>query len=85
MRIQRKVWLWWGRWWAVQLVAEWHEWSAGVRLNLRRPMLDLYLGPLTVSIGRHAAYTDPRMRHWDSCRGMLFPDDPNYPLDPRVL
>jgi hypothetical protein len=26
-------------------------------------------------------YTDPRTREWDSCRGMLFPDDPRFPLD----
>jgi hypothetical protein len=84
-RIHRKVWLWWGRWWAVQLVRQWDEWSLGVRLNLRRPMLDCYAGPLTIAFGRHAVYTDPRTRTWESCRGMLFPDDPYHPIDARVL
>jgi hypothetical protein len=57
------------------------EWSAGMRINLRRPLLDIYLGGLTIAFGRHAVYTDPRTREWDSCRGMLFPDDPRFPLD----
>lgn len=81
MRVHRKVWLWWGRWWAVQFTRQWDEYSCGVRLNVRRPLLDFYLGPLTLAFGRHAVYTDPRTRTWDSCRGMLFLDDPNHPLD----
>ena len=76
MRLHRKVWLWWGRWWAVQLTLMADEWSAGVRLNVPRPMLDIYLGPLTIAFGRHAVYTDPRTREWDSCRGLLFEGDP---------
>ncbi len=83
MRLHRKVWLWWGRWWAVQFTRMADEASLGVRVNFRRPLLDLYFGPLTVAFGRHAVYTDPRTRHWDSCRGMLFPDDPHWPLDPK--
>ena len=79
--MHRRVWLWWGPWWAVQFTAMGDEWSAGVRLNVRRPLLDLYAGPLTVSVGRHAVYTDPRTRTWDSCRGMLFPDDAHFPFD----
>jgi hypothetical protein len=87
MRIHRKVWLWWGKHWAVQLtLLHDGEVSLGVRLNYLRPLLDLYFGPLTVALGRHAVYTDPRTRHWDSCRGMLFPDDSRFPMnDPRVL
>jgi hypothetical protein len=66
----------------------WDEWSLGLRLNVRRPLLDLYFGGLTVAFGKHAVYTDPRTRHWDSCRGFLFADDARFPLDPvsaRVL
>jgi hypothetical protein len=81
MRLHKKIHLWWGTWWAVQLVLVADEMSAGVRINIRRPLLDVYLGPLTIAIGRHAVYTDPRTRTWDSCRGMLFPDDPHHPLD----
>ena len=80
-RMHRKVWLYWGRWWAVQWMGLWDEASLGIRLNWRRPLLDLYGGPLTIAFGRHAVYTDPRTRHWDSCRGMLFPDDRCAPLD----
>lgn len=82
MRLHRKVYLWWGTWWAVQLTLMADEWSAGVRINLPRPMLDIYFGPLTISFGRHAVYTDPRTREWDSCRGMLFESDP---VKARVL
>lgn len=80
MRIHHRVWLWWGRWWAVQFVALWDEVALGMRCNLRRPVLDLYLGPLTIAVGRHAVYTDERARYRDSCRGMLFHDDPHWPL-----
>lgn len=83
MRLHKKVWLWWGKWWAVQFTAMSDEWSAGVRVNVRRPLLDLYFGPLTIAFGRHAVYTDPRTRTWDSCRGMLFQDDPRFPLDEK--
>jgi hypothetical protein len=87
MRIHRKVWLWWGKHWAVQLtLLHDGEISHGWRLNYRRPLFDLYLGPLTIALGRHAVYTDPRTRNWDSCRGMLFPDDSRFPMNvPRVL
>lgn len=81
MRLHKKVYLWWGAWWAVQWVPVADEISLGWRLNRRRPLLDVYLGPLTIAVGRHAVYTDPRTRTWDSCRGMLFPDDPHHPLD----
>jgi len=83
MRLHRKVFLWWGKWWAVQLTLMWDEWSLGIRANVKRPMIDFYLGGLTISFGRHAVYTDPRTRTWDSCRGMLFPDDPRWPLDEK--
>ena len=82
MRLHRKVWLWCGRWWAVQRDLSGHEITLGGRLNWRRPLFDLYVGPWTFAVGRHAVYTDPRTRHWDSCRGMLFPDDAHWPLDP---
>jgi len=85
MRIHKKVWIWWSKWWAIQYAHFWNEFPVGIRPNWQRPMLDLYIGPLTVSIGKHAVYTDPRTRHWDSCRGLLFHDDPNHPIDPRVL
>jgi hypothetical protein len=90
MRLHRKVWLWWGRWWAVQFDRSGlsHEFPVGLRPDWGRPMVDFYVGPFTIAFGRHAVYTDPRTRHWDSCRGMLFPDDAHWPLDPveaRVL
>lgn len=79
--IHRKVWLAWNRWGAVQFARQWDELSCGVRLNWKRPLLDLYLGPLTLAVGKHAVYSDPRTRTNDSCRGMLFPDDHRWPLN----
>jgi len=80
MRLHKKVWLWWGRWWAVQFTNEWFEIAPGIRVNFKRPMVDIYTGPLTIAFGRHAVYTDPRTRTWDSCRGMIFPDHHKFPL-----
>lgn len=61
------------RWLAVQVVLL-PELSLGLRFEPRRPLLDLYFFALTVSIGRHPALTDPRVKHWDSCRGYIFSD-----------
>lgn len=82
MRLHKKVWLWWGKRWAIQFTAMWDEWSLGIRLNVRRPLLDLYFGGLTIAFGKHAVYTDPRTAQWDSCRGMLIEADP---VKARVL
>lgn len=82
MRIHKKIWLWWNKWYAIQFTNMWDEYSLGVRINTKRPMIDFYFGGLTISLGKHAVYTDPRTRHWDSCRGMLFPDNHKFPLSP---
>lgn len=84
MRVHRKVWLWWGKWWALQFANQWEEFPVGLRPHWRRPMLDIYFGPLTLALGRHAVYTDPRTREWDSCRGMLMGDDPRFDSGTRA-
>lgn len=72
-RIHRKVWLYWGRWWAVQV--QWQPTiSVGVRVEYDRPLLDLYFGPLTVAVGNHPVLTRESSRTADSCRGFLFAD-----------
>ena len=52
----------------------WPQLSLGVRFEPSRPMLDVYLGPVTVAVGRHPVLTDDRTRQADSCRGFLFSD-----------
>lgn len=64
----------WGKWWAAQLYL-WPQLSLGLRVEPSRPMVDLYLGPLTLSLGRHPVLTDERTRRADSCRGFLFSDE----------
>jgi hypothetical protein len=73
-RIHRKVWLAWGRWWAFQLQLQ-PTISLGIRLELARPMLDLYIGPMTFALGRHPILTDESKRHMDSSRGFIFSMD----------
>ncbi len=73
MRLNRKVWVWWGRYWAVQVQLP-TTLALGVRIEPSRPMLDLYLFSLTVSLGHHPILTDESVRHADSCRGFLFSD-----------
>lgn len=70
LRLHRKVFLWWGRFWAVQLIAM-PEFALGLRVQPRRPLLDLYLGPLTIALGRDPVRTDQAARQADSCRGFL--------------
>jgi hypothetical protein len=73
LRPFRRTYLAWGRWWAVQFVAG-EIGGFGVRPVLTRPMLDLYLGPLTISLGRHPIMTEPDQRERFSCRGFLVAD-----------
>jgi len=75
-RLHQKVWLAWGRFWAVQFAPEWVQ--IGFHVELRRPLIDLYIGPVTIAFGRHPALTDPRVAQRHSCRGFLigrFPDE----------
>ena len=70
-RQHRKVWLWWNAWLALQFVS--NEWfSFGVHMEPSRPLLDLFLGPLTVSVGHHPILTDERWKHRHSGRGFLY-------------
>lgn len=69
-RIHRKVWLAWGRWWAVQVYL-FPQFSLGVRFETR-PLLDIYVGPVTLALGRHPLVTDQYARFADSCRGFVF-------------
>lgn len=78
--IHKKVYLAWSKWIAFQFARQWDEMSLGVRVNWRRPLIDIYCGPMTLAIGRHAVYTDPRTRTWDGCRGFIMPDNPQFPF-----
>jgi len=79
MRLHRKVWLWHGRWWAVQLQRGGY-FSIGIHLDWDKPYLDLHLWQFIMSIGNN-----PVMGHWQdrtrgSCRGMLRPEQPELPV-----
>ena len=73
MRLHRKVWLWWGRWWALQVQMQ-NYFSIGLHLDFSRPYADLHFGWMILSIGRNPVMTHLRDRHRGSCRGMLFTD-----------
>jgi hypothetical protein len=70
MRYHRKIWLWWGPWWAVQLYVN-HYVSLGVHLDWRKPLLDLHLGWLTIAFGDSPVMTPPEDAQRRSCRGFL--------------
>ena len=71
MRVHRKVWVWWGRWWAVQFYAHW-SFGIGVHLDCTRPYFDLHLGTFIVSVGRNPVITAHTDKHRGSCRGFFF-------------
>lgn len=73
LRLHRKVWLGWCPWAAVQVVMM-PEYSLGVRVEPCRPLVDLFLGPVTIAFGRHPVLTDPRTSQRHSCRGFLLWD-----------
>ena len=72
---------WWGRWWAAQLVWIVPEFGFGIWIEVKRPLVDLHLLWLTISIGRHPAITDPRLNQAHSGRGFF---NGAYPTD-KVL
>jgi len=74
-RVHRKVFLAWNKWFAVQVVTM-LEISLGVAFHWRRPMLDIYLGPLTLAVGRNAALTDQHERLRGRCRGFFIGEYP---------
>lgn len=75
MRRHRKVWLWWGRWWAVQFYAAPYL-SVGIHFDFAMPYMDVHFLWLIASIGRNPVVTNEEDRHKGSCRGFLFRDDP---------
>lgn len=70
MRLHRKVWLWHGRWWAVQLYVNKYV-SLGVHIDWGRPYLDLHLGLFIVSVGYRPEITLEVDAQRGSCRGFL--------------
>lgn len=68
------VWLAWGRHWAVQVTAGAYV-SLGFHFDPRRPILDLHLLWLIISVGQHPVVTAARDRHRHTCRGFLRADD----------
>ncbi len=69
-RLHSKVLIVWNRWLAVQVVTT-CELAVGVAFHWRRPMLDIYLGPVTIAVGRTAAVTDMHERLRSRCRGFF--------------
>ncbi len=78
-RTHGKVWLWWSPWWAVQLMAM-PELALGVRLEWRRPLLDIYVGPLSIALGRNPIRTPSEQKQRNSCRGFVIAGQPEDAL-----
>ncbi len=74
-----KVFIAWTNWAAVQLVLA-PELSLGVAFHWTRPMLDIYLGPLTLAFGRMPVLTDMHERLRGRCRGFVIVGTPDEAL-----
>ena len=74
LRLHRKILIAWNSWCAVQLVLA-CEISLGFAFHWRRPMLDIYLGPLTLAFGRTPALTDGHDRLRSRCRGFVIAEE----------
>lgn len=75
IRPHPKITIWDGGWWAVQWQRS-DTLSLGFAFFWRRPLLDIYLSPITIAIGRQAACTDVSQRRRQGCRGFIFPETP---------
>jgi hypothetical protein len=75
MRYHRKIWIWWGPWWAAQFY--WAKClSLGVHVDFASPYVDLHFLWFTVSVGNNPVITNERDRQRGSCRGFFFADSP---------
>lgn len=74
-RLHKKVWLAWGKYWAVQ-VYRGPYFSLGLHIDFRKPYMDVHFWWVIASVGREPVMTAERDRHRTSCRGFLFKDDP---------
>lgn len=70
IRPHRKVWLSWNRWLAIQIVSL-PQFALGLRWIWHQGYAILYLGPLTIALGRHPVLSDPRTATLERCRGFL--------------
>lgn len=75
LRYHKKVWLWWGKWWAIQLYRAPYI-SLGVHIDLRRPLVDLHIGWLIVSFGRDPVRTAKADYRRSTNRGFLQYNEP---------
>jgi hypothetical protein len=79
LRLHRKVLIAWNQWCAVQLVLM-CEISFGFAFHWRRPMLDIYLGPLTIAFGNMPVLTEMHERLRGRCRGFVIAGTPSEAL-----
>jgi hypothetical protein len=75
MRLHKKVWMWYGRWWAVQLQRGGY-FSLGVHVDWSKPYVDLHLWNVIVSVGNNPVMTYWRDKYRGSCRGFYTEDIP---------
>ena len=70
MRVHRKIWLWHGHWWAVQLYCN-HYVSLGDHFDWHQPLFYLHMGWFIVALGHRPEITPAADRRKQSCRGFL--------------
>jgi hypothetical protein len=56
------------------------EIALGIAFHWRRPMLDIYLGPLTLAFGRMPVLTESNQRLQGRCRGFIIVGTPEERL-----
>jgi hypothetical protein len=78
--LHKKVWIAWNSWLAIQYVGQ-LELSFGFRIEPYRPLLDLFIGPVTIAIGYHPVLTDPRMNQYHGGRGFVCADEVSQQRD----
>jgi hypothetical protein len=69
-RLHRKIWLWSGEWWALQLYINRYL-SVGVHVDCQRPLIDIHAGWFILALGRRPEITLDADAQRQSCRGFL--------------
>ena len=79
MQLHRKIWLWYGHGWAVQLYKNQYV-SLGFHFDWHQPLLDLHLGWFIVALGHRPEITPEADKRRQSCRGFLFSETMKEPV-----
>lgn len=75
LRLHKQVFIWWGKWWAVQLYLNRYI-SLGIHIDFERPVIDIHFLWFIIAIGKRPELSPSAYKHRLSYRGFIITDEP---------